>query len=357
MFDLSPSDGLKILTHARFNHLHTIIRSGLESEHLEDHFIILSSGTTSSQIKGYALARTALIANAQAVNEHFSLTKDDVWGLSLPSYHVGGLSVLFRASLMGNRVVEFDKWEPNAWAKKIETEKVTITTVVPTQVYDLITQKIKAPKHLRFLVVGGDHLGSALEEKAINLGWPVIRTFGMTEVCSQIASGKIPGDRALHILPLHKVKTDSENRLWVKTPSLFTLQFALTDRINVTRKGELCDRDGYYKSQDRVEIEGHSLIHLGRIDDQIKVSGRLIDLQSMRNLLTSYAIEHGIYGKVEIDLESDERKGKVLGLSYLNGLEAIHIDDIKSLFLPVTIDRERKTESFDRTELGKLKKL
>lgn len=354
MLDLDSKSNIRILTSPRFEDQQKSILKNLEPKNLTDHFILLSSGTTSSELKGFALSHHALITNAEAVNSHFALTPNDVWGLSLPSYHVGGLSVLIRAHLLQNRVVEFQDWEPLSWVHTLETEKVTITTVVPTQVYDLVKMNLTAPSHLRYLIVGGDFLSDALEEKAVALGWPVIRTFGMTEVCSQLASAKTTGPKNLDVLSPHHVKTDNNQRLLVKSECLFTLKFIQTDRFKIIEAAELCDKDGYFLSHDRVELHGNTVTPLGRLDDMIKISGRLISLLEMKNLIERATLEQGIFQKAEIAIEEDERKGKKIVLYHLPEVNSPQL--LEKYLLPIKIDEFREVTSLQRTDLGKLKK-
>ena len=67
---------------------------------LKDHVWLGTSGT-SGNLKMVALARTALEANARAVNSHLGVTSRDVWLNPLPLFHVGGLGIVVRAALGG----------------------------------------------------------------------------------------------------------------------------------------------------------------------------------------------------------------------------------------------------------------
>lgn len=355
MFDLRfPDHSPRLLRHPRFDHIEKDLIESLRAFDLKEHFLILSSGTTSQKIKGYALSKKALLANANAVNEHFSLTSNDVWALSLPSFHVGGLSVLLRAQLLGNKVVQTDSWNPQEWVNLLENEKVTITTVVPTQIFDLVKLKLKSPTSLRYIIVGGDFLSQALETEALKLGWPIIRTFGMTEVCSQLASAKIPSG-SLEILPIHQIHISEEQRLTVKSQALFTLQFEFQGKI--TTATELCDENGFYLTQDRASFKDGVFKHLGRLDDQVKISGRLISFNELKDLLSDYTLKNGIFDQVEISLKDDSRKGLALVLMHLKTVSPQHLEEIVKVFLPLKVDEILSVESFQRTDLGKLKKL
>lgn len=321
---------------------------------LRDHFILFSSGTTGGDLKGYALSKKALFKNAEAVNAHFNLTGNDIWGLSLPVYHVGGLSVLARAHLLKNKVIDLRNWDPDIWIKNIN--EVTITTIVPTQLYDLVRKNIQSPSSLKYLVVGGDYLSGALKEEALKLGWPVIRTFGMSEVSSQLASSKSPANDDLEVLPIHDVKTE-DGRLMVKSQALFTLEFSLGEKFKVNTAKELCDKDGYYITKDRAQIEDHKIIPLGRIGDEAKIAGHLVNLNQLKETLSSFLLKKNLFNRMEFCLEDDERKGKKLILltdvqSHSNEITS----EVSELIRPVRIDEVRMVENLERTTLGKLKK-
>lgn len=346
------STGPQIIAHPQYEGVKNKILEGLKGHDLSNHFILFSSGTTGGALKGYAISKDALFTNADAVNKHFHLSQDDVWGLSLPNYHIGGLSVIARAYLLQNRVIDVRGWEPHSWLEKIQ--EVTITTIVPTQLYDLVKLGLKAPKNLRFIVVGGDFLSSELKKKAMELGWPVIRTFGMSEVCSQLASARRPEDDEIQVMPIHQIKTNNEGRLMVKSKALFTLEFRLEDKLKITLAEDLC-QDGFYLTSDKVEIDGNTIKHLGRMGDEVKIAGHLVNLLSLKNILGNFLVQNNIYGKMEITIQDDERKGKKLILLIQKDVLP-YLPHVKEILLPVKIDEVIEVKNFNRTDLGKLKR-
>lgn len=350
---LDPADKLKVYHHPQLVKEAEFLEKSFKNSFDEPHALILSSGTSGGGIKGYALSYRALKANAQAVNAFYSLSETDRWGLSLPTYHVGGLSVMVRAKLSQSEVIDCRGWNPGEWYKKIDEAKITITTVVPTQVFDLVTLNLKAPNSLRFMIVGGDFLSSELEKKARELGWPIIRTYGMSEVCSQLASGRAPGE-PMQVLPIHQVKSGPNERLLVKSQALFTLQFQLRPNLIIQPASELCDSEGFYLTQDRVSILGNHIQPLGRIDQQLKVAGHLVDLPSLRDKLYTELLRLELYGKAEVAIEEDERKGKKLVLIHQSIPQNI-LDALVEALAPVPVDEVRVIQDFERTDLGKLK--
>ncbi len=344
----------QLICHPNLCHHETEILKNLGPYFLRDHFILFSSGTTGGHLKGYALSKKALFKNAEEVNKFFGISSTDIWGLSLPTYHVGGLSVLARAHLLGNLVVDLRSWEPLFWYKKMS--EVTVTSIVPTQLYDLVRLELKAPPHLRYLIVGGDFLSPKLKEKALFLGWPVIRTYGMSEVSSQLASARSPDSDLLEVLPIHEVKT-KDARLLVKSLSLFTLEFVMGEKFMVTHASRLCDQSGFFLTSDRAELSGNTIIPLGRLGDELKVGGHLVNLLKLRDTLSGQLLENNCLGQAEIVVEEDERKGKKLVLLYLSSLgNHLSIEEILNRLKPVRIDEVRLINEFKRTDLGKLKR-
>ena len=355
MFDVDfENKGPQLICHPSYGHLREEILKHLEEIDLSNHFILFSSGTTGGNIKGYALSKKALLLNASAVNEHFQLSSGDVWGLSLPLYHVGGLSVLARAYLLKNKIIDARSWNPDEWSEKMKD--VSVTTIVPTQLYDLVKKGICPNKNLKYLIVGGDFLSSKLQKEAQKLGWPVIRTLGMSEVCSQLASTETPLSDDLKILPIHEVKSE-DGQLLIKSQALFTLEFELGKDFKVRLAEELCDKEGYYKTRDLVRLSGNIIHHLGRLEDEYKIAGHLINLNKLKETLSEYLLGVNLFNKMEFSIEEDERKGKKLVLLALpEAMNNSVVEEISSRINPIKIDEVRVIPSFNRTFLGKLKK-
>jgi O-succinylbenzoic acid--CoA ligase len=356
--DLNPDDyfstSLKVFAHQKYHSEASRVQAAFEELKYRDHIAVFSSGTTSASLKGYALSLDAVMNNARAVNDFYSIDKNDRWGLSIPDYHIGGLSVMMRAKLLGNSVVDCRGWNPHQWRKTLDERKVTVTTVVPTQIYDLVKENLSPPRDLRVLIVGGDYLSFELENQARKLGWPTRRTYGMTEIGSQLASAK---DKNLEVLTLHQVKTDSDGRLLVKSPALFSAQFILKDKVDISPVEKFLDKDGFYATQDKVRLEGKNIVPLGRVDEQIKVGGHMVSLPPMKETLYTVLLATDHNGKAEVAIMNDERKGKGLRLLHLQGLPTDVLRKITEAFGPHSIDEIRAVEAFERTDLGKLKKV
>lgn len=315
--------------------------------------ILFSSGTTSgATVKGYGLSFEALFSNAKAVNEHLGLDSRERWGLTLPSEHIGGLSVWARAKLSGSQVFEWKRpWNPHVWSHFIEQFQVTVTSLVPTQVFDLVHQKIQCPKCLSKVIVGGDYLSQSLHQNALKLGWPLLRTFGMTELCSQVATEKeVSLQQRLIPLSIHQLAI-VENVLCV------TDSKSLVSEKYLFSKGRLEVKEitRPFLTSDRVELRDGFLFHKGRTDRVIKMNGRLVDLDELNFKLYSLSDQIGIKKCFYLRSLESERAGKVLELMHLPNVSNKHIEAALKVLRPFKVDQLTSVSNFHFTELGKLR--
>ena len=138
----------------------TLIHGLQTLEHMEGHLWIATSGS-SGKIKWTALSKEAVMSSANAVNRHIQANQNDIWINALPSFHVGGQGILCRAYLSHSKVISYEgRWNPCQFVYACATAKATLTSLVPTQVYDIVAHSLKAPPSLRAVIVGGGALSS-----------------------------------------------------------------------------------------------------------------------------------------------------------------------------------------------------
>jgi o-succinylbenzoate---CoA ligase len=238
-----------------------------------------TSGST-GQPKWLALSKAALLGSAAAVNTHLGVNAGSRWGLALPMRHVGGFGVAARAWQAGCGLEWMDhRWDPLWFRTWLDARGVTHSSLVPTQVHDLVAASLRAPACLQAVVVGGGHLDEALGQAARALGWPVLASYGMTEAASQIAT-QSPLDldspfrpAPIPLLPIWRARTTADGLLRISGPALFsgTLGWNGSGWTYQERTGE------WWPTQDRVELVADGLTPLGRADALVKVLGELVD--------------------------------------------------------------------------------
>jgi O-succinylbenzoic acid--CoA ligase len=254
--------------------------------------LFLTSGTTGAP-KWVALEKRALLHSARVVNAHYDITQADHWLLALPIHHVGGFSILARASLSGSQVTcSQSKWNPETFCESLSESNSTVTSIVPTQLHDLVSTNTQPPTNLRLVLVGGGRIQTDLFKKALAVGWPVCATYGMTEAASQVASQPLDHDRlndpdTLEVLPHWHTQTTSNNCLIIQGPSLAKGYVTVTDSKSVWES--INPATGLQTSdQVRLRIDGTRtfLQFLSRNDSVIKILGELVSIESLEQRLS-----------------------------------------------------------------------
>ena len=266
----------------------------------------LATSGTSGVLKLVALARQGIESSARAVNEFLSIDSDDVWINPLPLFHVGGMGIVVRSALAGNRWVASGPWSPEGFTQSAEKSGATLCSLVPTQVHDLVAAGCRAPRTMRAAVVGGGAMQDKLFAAAWKLGWPLRRSYGLTEAASQVATEQgddnLPGE--LTLLP-HVEARLAEEVLELRGASL--LRGWMIFPAESEAYWEDPKHDGWYRTGDRGEIYGRKIRVLGRVDDLVKIRGELVDVSALERELQSH-----LGAGVAVRVEPEERAGAAL---------------------------------------------
>lgn len=273
----------------------------------EDHVWLATSGT-GGRLKLVALGRAALEASARAVNAHLGVTAEDRWINALPLFHVGGLGMFWRANLAGGACFSLGAWDSLEFVRLCEKVNGTLSSLVPTQVHDLVGKGLRAPENLRAVVVGGGALDGRLLSAAVDLGWPLLTSYGLTEVASQVATSASTGEQPawLPLLSHIEARTSGDGVLELRAPSLLTGW--LIFKHGEAARWEDPKVDGWLRTGDRVELLGRSLKFRGRIDDLVKIRGELVDIAALEMDLQ----RHVDAGVIFLRLIEDPRAGWAL---------------------------------------------
>jgi len=244
----------------------------------EDALVFATSGS-SGQPKWVVHRRETLAASARNVIQHLGLTEKEVFGLCLPTYHVGGMGVICRAALLGAKVSGLSvRWEALAAFQWLSREEVSVLSLVPTQLFDLVQLGRRGPESLRVLVIGGGALDAELKCRALALGYPVFESWGMTEAGSQIATAKVAGGPP-YIMDGWKVA--HSNPATIEGGGLACGYVRLIDEKPVFESF-----DGSFETSDAVVLsEGGELLSVQRVDDLVKVLGELVSVDALQRAL------------------------------------------------------------------------
>lgn len=276
---------------------------------------VLWTSGTAGRPRGVALSFEALEASARASAERLGLGADDVWLASLSPAHVGGLALLTRALILGSRLVVAGAFDAAGAAALVAGEgeparlAVTHLSVVPTQLLRLLDAwgEGPPPRTFRCALVGGAGTPEALLGRALERGWPLALTYGLTEATSQVATAPPPATRAKpgtvgQPLPGVELRVASDGGILVRGSTL-ALAYVASDE-------PLVDVDGWLHTGDlgRLDQDGDLWV-TGRRIDRIVSGGVTVDAVEVEEALRAHPAVHdaGVVGLP--DEEWGERVG------------------------------------------------
>jgi o-succinylbenzoate---CoA ligase len=167
--------------------------------------IVFTSGTSGAP-KGAVLSRAAFAASARASAENLGSFAGDRWLACMPLCHVGGLSILTRCLRQRSAVILVPRFDPDEVLARIERDRATLLSVVPTMLHALIERDgANVLASLRAVLVGGAAPARRLLEDCAARGIVALTTYGLTEACSQVTAqgprdGRVADGSSGHVL-------------------------------------------------------------------------------------------------------------------------------------------------------------
>jgi len=310
---------------------------------LKNHVLFQTSGS-SGAAKWVALSKPALLASARMVNQTLGIKIGARWGLALPIHHVGGFGVLVRSFLSGGHCQVFhQKWDPVAFSRFVYEKGCESISLVPTQVVDLIDSSCVAPGCLQHVVVGGGSLSDTHYAKAKALGWPVLRSYGMTEAGSQIATGET-GKGFLRVFDGWETRANSSGVLEWRGEASFSGYVVEDDGVFSFVDPKI---DGWFTTQDIVELDDGGLRFLGRSDSLVKVLGELVDLTVLEQRIEQQTSRATIVLTI-----ADDRRGVLL----IPVVESSEVLDLNGFHGVESLESMRTLPEFPRSSIGKIQR-
>ncbi|HGY57332.1 MAG TPA: o-succinylbenzoate--CoA ligase [Caldithrix abyssi] len=233
--------------------------------------------------------------NALGSNENIRLNPGDRWLLSLPLYHVAGISILFRAALAGAAVIVPDA--NNRLAEQILESRPTHISLVAAQLAELLEiQDIRSVmKNMRAILLGGSAISHKLIKRAFEAGWPLFVSYGSTQMASQIttttpAAGLEELFTSGFVLPYREVRIGENAEILVKGQTLFS---------GYWEKGKIVPAavdDGWFRTGDAGFFDVQNrLVVQGRLDRMFISGGENIHPEEIeRELLKIEGVRQAV---------------------------------------------------------------
>jgi O-succinylbenzoic acid--CoA ligase len=245
---------------------------GMQEESAPSHVAaarLLTSGTAGGA-SVVELTFPNLRASARASHERLELGPEDRWLVSLSPAHVGGLALVTRAAYLGSSLVLAGRFDPGAFLELAAEGRVSHASLVPTMLRRTLEAPggREAPPGLRCLLTGGAAAPLPLVLEALEAGYPVSLTYGLTEATSQVATA-----------PPSLVR-EKPGTVGAPLPGV-DLRLAADEEILVRGKTvapAAAGEDGWLRTGDlgRLDEDGHLWV-TGRLSDRIISGGVNVD--------------------------------------------------------------------------------
>ncbi len=224
----------------------------------------------------------------------------DRWLHSLPLYHVGGLSIIFRCLLAGAAIV-FP--EPEAsFGGAIVRGGATHVSLVATQLRRLLSENASI-ETVRAILLGGGPVPETLVDEALDRRLPIHTSYGLTEMSSQVTTTP-PGATKEEVhtsgrtLPHREVAIAGDGEILVRGRTLFA-GYLGPDGVNTQ-----LDVAGWFHTKDLGELDDAGrLIVTGRRDNQFVSGGENIQPEEIEAALCRIG---GVEQAVVVPVPDDE---------------------------------------------------
>ena len=155
--------------------------------------VLLSTSGTTSKPKAAILRHRHIVSYVLGTVELGAAKDGESSLVSVPPYHIAGVSNTVTNVYGGRRIVYLPTFSPEAWLTTVRRERVTHCLVVPTmlaRVVEALRGDIAADvPSLQAIAYGGARLPQSVLERALRLfpGVGFVNAYGLTETSSTIA--------------------------------------------------------------------------------------------------------------------------------------------------------------------------
>jgi len=307
--------------------------------------LLFTSGTT-GEPKAAVLRHANLAAYVISTVEFMGAEEGEAALVSVPPYHIAGVSAVLTGVYGGRRIVHLEAFTPEAWVETAAREAITHAMLVPTmlgRVLDVLEATGERLPALRALSYGGGRMPLAVIQRALRLLPQVdfVNAYGLTETSSTI-SVLGPDDHRRAIAsddaevrarlgsvgrPLPSVEVE------IRAPTGETLPRCVTGEVYVRGEqvsGEylgrkLTDADGWFATRDAGWLDADGYLFLdGRLDDVIVRGGENISPGEIEEVLRA----HPAVADVAVVGAPDEQWGERVAAFVVTRGEAPSADDL-----------------------------
>lgn len=295
--------------------------------------LLYTSGTTAAP-KAAVLRHRHLCSYVMTTVEFGSAEPNEASLVSVPPYHIAGVSNTISNLYAGRRVVHLPHFTPQAWLATVRDERITHALVVPTMLARIVEylDELGVPDAavptLRSLAYGGAPMPARIIERALAL-FPTtdfVNAYGLTETSSTVAVLGPEAHRAAFASqdPAVRARLGSAGQL---VPGIEAeVRDADGNPLPPGQVGELfvrgpqvsgeylnraaaTDPDGWFATRDRAHFDADGFLYIeGRADDTIIRGGENIAPAEIEEVLR----QHEAVADVAVVGLPDEEWGQII---------------------------------------------
>ena len=153
--------------------------------------LLFTSGTT-GEPKAAILRHANLTSYVISTVEFMGSEEDEAALVSVPPYHIAGISAVLTGAYSGRRIVHLEAFTPEAWVEAAAAEQITHAMVVPTmlgRILDVLEARGESLPRMKAISYGGGRMPQPVIERALKVLPHVgfANAYGLTETSSTIA--------------------------------------------------------------------------------------------------------------------------------------------------------------------------
>jgi len=309
---LAPAEGVTVVSRSAFEAA-CRVHGDCDAEFLDvDHDIavlLFTSGTT-GEPKAAILRHRNLTSYVISTVDFLGAEEDEAALVSVPPYHIAGISAVLTGVYSGRRIVHLEAFTPEAWVDTAAAEEITHAMLVPTmlgRILDVLERRGESLPSLKAISYGGGRMPQPVIERALSLLPHVdfANAYGLTETSSTI-SILGPDDHRMAIYsddPLVHRRLGSVGRplpsleVEIRGPDGAVLPPGQHGEIYVRGEqvsGEyahkkVTDEEGWFATNDGgwMDEEGYLFVE-GRLDDVIVRGGENISPGEIEDVLREH---------------------------------------------------------------------
>lgn len=240
----------------------------------------------------------------------------NTWNLILPAYHIGGLSILFRAFVSKRPVNKMKK------ADLAHSKFKGIISLVSAQLPTLLENTQITPEEIS-IHLGGGRANSSLLEKCLKKGFNVYNSYGLSEYCSTFSIKRMSlGCNYLSSgTPLSKSTFQiKEKKLFISGPNLFTGKLKITTKEAIIENAETNNNGPngptFFLTSDLAEESNGEILILGRGDEVIVSGGKNISMNLIKKKLDIMLKRFPLFSNYYLVTYPHEKWGETYGLLF-----------------------------------------